>query len=77
MTRGVPARLHVDTLTADAFATGKALFRRHEPLSFVDAATVAYAHAEGLTYLYAFDAEFDAADEVTRVASATNPFDPE
>ena len=71
------ARLHVDTLTVDAFATGKALFRRHEPLSFVDAAIVAYIHAEGLKYLYAFDADFDAADEVTRLASATNPFDPE
>jgi len=57
------ARFHVDSLTADALATGKALFRRHEPLSFVDAAIVAYMHTEGLGYVYAFDDDFDAVEE--------------
>ena len=29
-------RFHIDSLTADAFATAKALFRQHERFSFVD-----------------------------------------
>jgi len=35
-------RFHIDSLTADAFSTAKALFRRHERFSFVDACIVAY-----------------------------------
>jgi len=70
------ARFHVDSLTADALATGKALFRRHEPLSFVDAAIVAYMHTEGLGYVYAFDDDFDAVEDVYRLDTATNPSDP-
>lgn len=71
------ARFHVDSLTADALATGKGLFRRHEPLSFVDACILAYLQAEGLGYLYAFDDGFDALDGVYRLDTATNPYDPE
>lgn len=33
--------------------------------------------AEGLGYLYAFDDEFDAADDVYRLDTATNPSRPE
>ncbi|QIO24242.1 PIN domain-containing protein [Haloarcula sp. JP-L23] len=36
------ARFHIDSLTGDAFVTGKALFRRYEQFSFVDACIVAY-----------------------------------
>lgn len=70
------ANFHIESLSADARATGKALFRRHEPLSFVDACIVAYMQAEGRAYLYAFDDDFDAADEVYRLETATNPYDP-
>lgn len=70
------ARFHLDSLTSDALATGKALFRRHEPLSFVDACIVAYMQVEGLGYLYAFDDDFDVADGVHRLDTATNPYDP-
>ncbi|WP_123537805.1 PIN domain-containing protein [Halosimplex salinum] len=70
------ARFHVDSLTADALATGKALFRQHAPLSFVDACIVAYMRTEGLGYLYAFDDDFDAADEVSRLRTPTDPYDP-
>ncbi|TKX78818.1 PIN domain-containing protein, partial [Halorubrum sp. SD626R] len=45
-------RLHVDSLTADAFATAKGLFRQHKRFSFVDACIVAYMQMEGLGYLY-------------------------
>jgi len=71
------ARFHIDSLGTDALATGKALFRQHEPLSFVDACIVAYMQAEGLGYLYAFDSDFDAAEDVYRLDTATNPYDPD
>ncbi|WP_353633196.1 PIN domain-containing protein (plasmid) [Halobacterium sp. NMX12-1] len=70
------ARFHIDSLTTDALATGKALFRRHGPLSFVDACIVAYMQTEGLGYLYAFDDDFDAVEDVYRLETATNPYDP-
>jgi predicted nucleic acid-binding protein len=70
------ARFHIDSLTADAFATGKALFRQREPLSFVDACMIAYMQTEGLGYLYAFDDDFDAVEDVYRLDTATNPYDP-
>jgi predicted nucleic acid-binding protein len=70
-------RFHIDSLTADAFATAKALFRQHEQFSFVDSCIVAYMQAEGLGYLYAFDDDFDAAEDVYRLDTATNPYQPE
>ncbi|WP_144921104.1 PIN domain-containing protein [Halorubrum salsamenti] len=70
-------RFHVDSLTTDAFATAKALFRQHERFSFVDACIVAYMQAEGLGYLYAFDDDFDAAEDVYRLDVETNPYQSE
>jgi len=70
------ARFHLDSLTADGFATAKALFRRRERFSFVDACVVAYMQTEGLRYLYAFDDDFDAAENVFRLDVATNPYQP-
>ncbi|MFD1587889.1 PIN domain-containing protein [Halorientalis brevis] len=70
-------RFHIDSLTADAFATAKALFRQYEQFSFVDAAIVAYMQADGLGYLYAFDDDFDAVEDVYRLNTATNPYRPE
>jgi hypothetical protein len=70
-------RFHVDSLTADAFATGKAIFRRYEQFSFVDACLVAYMETEGLGYLYGFDDDFDAAEDVYRLETATDPYQPE
>jgi predicted nucleic acid-binding protein len=69
------ARFHVASLTTDALATGKALFRRHAPLSFVDACIVAYMRTEGLGYLYALDDDFDAVEDVYRLGTATDPSD--
>jgi hypothetical protein len=66
-------RFHIGSLTADAFATGKTLFRRYEQFSFIDACIVAYMQTEGLGYLYAFDDDFDAAEDVYRLDTATNP----
>jgi len=66
----------LDSLTTDALATGKALFRQHEPLSFVDACIIAYMQTEGLGYLYALDDDFDAVEDIYRLDTATNPYDP-
>ena len=70
------SRFHIDSLNADAFATGKNLFRQHGPLSFVDSCIVAYMQTEGLGYLYAFDDDFDAAEDMFRLDTATNPYGP-
>lgn len=68
---------HIEFLNADAFATAKSLFRQYDRFSFVDACIVAYMQTEGLGYLYAFDDDFDAADDVYRLDAATNPYQPE
>lgn len=70
------ARFHFDSLSRDTFAAAKARFRRHEPFSFVDACIVAYMRARGLEYLYSFDDDFDRADDVYRLPTPTNPYDP-
>ncbi|WP_254861622.1 type II toxin-antitoxin system VapC family toxin [Halovivax gelatinilyticus] len=70
------SRFHVVSLTSDAFATAKSLFRRHEPLSLVDACIVAYMRTNDISYLYAFDDDFDRVDGCVRPDAATNPYDP-
>jgi len=70
------ARFTVVSLTSDEFATGKAIFRQHRPFSLVDASIVAFAQVEGIEYLYAFDDDFDAANGLSRLSTAKNPYDP-
>lgn len=69
-------RFHVHSLSADAFASAKSLFRQQASLSLVDACIVAAMHRRDVEYLYAFDDDFDAVDGVARLATATNPYDP-
>ena len=69
-------RFHVASLTADAFATTKSIFRQYDRFSFVDAAVVAYARAEEFDYLYAFDDDFEAASDIYRLDTPTNPYSP-
>jgi len=57
------------------FNAAQALFRRYDELSFVDATIVAYIEREGSEYLYSFDDDFDAVEELTRLDTAVNPFD--
>ena len=71
------ARFHIESLTADEVARAKALFRQFPSFSFVDACLVAYMRSRGLGYLYSFDDDFDAAEEVYRLDTATNPYEPE
>jgi hypothetical protein len=69
-------RFRIESLTGDAFAAAKALFRQYERFSFVDACIVAHMQTEGFGYLYAFDDDFDAADDIYRLDTATNPYHP-
>lgn len=69
-------RFEIVRLTADAFATGKAVFRLHQRLSLVDGLIVGHMRDRGLSHLYSFDAGFDGVEGVTRLASADNPFSP-
>jgi len=71
------ARFHIKSLGSNARATAKALFRHYESLSFIDACIVAYMQTEGLGYLYAFDDDFDAVEDLYRLDTATDPYGPE
>jgi len=50
------------------------LFETYEGLSFVDATIAAYLSREEIEYLYSFDDDFDALDDLTRLNTATDPF---
>ncbi|ELY89143.1 PilT protein domain protein [Natrialba hulunbeirensis JCM 10989] len=70
------ARFHIDTLRPDERATAKSVFRTDDALSFVDSCLVAYLESNELEYLYAFDDDFDRIDEIARLTTPTNPYDP-
>jgi predicted nucleic acid-binding protein len=50
------------------------LFETDERLAFGDATVAAYMERENIEYLYSFDDDFDALENVTRLATADNPF---
>lgn len=70
-------RFETPRLTADAFATGKATFRRHRRLSLVDGLIVGYMRDRGIEHLYSFDSGFDGVDGVIRLSTPSNPFAPD
>ena len=51
------------------------LFEQYETLSFGDATITAYMQREGIEYLYSFDDDFDVIDGISRLDTATNPFE--
>lgn len=51
------------------------LFEIHDGLAFGDAAIAAYMERTEIEYLFSFDDDFDALDDVTRLASAVDPFE--
>jgi predicted nucleic acid-binding protein len=56
------------------FSRAEELFGTYEGLSFGDATIVAYMERTDVEYLYSFDDDFDAIDDITRLAIAENPF---
>jgi predicted nucleic acid-binding protein len=71
------SRFHLATPRAEAVAMAKGVFRETPALSYVDAWVVTQLRRADLEYLYAFDADFDRIDGLTRLLTATNPYDPE
>lgn len=70
------ARFDIDRPNADAFATGKDVFRRHRRLSLVDGLVVGYMRERDLEFIYSFDAGFDGVGGVTRLSTADDPYAP-
>lgn len=60
--------------TDDDFRLAIELFERYDGLSFGDATIVAYMRRLGIEYVYSFDADFDAVDGITRLATKENPY---
>lgn len=69
-------RFEIERLTAEAYATGTAVFRHHEGLSLVDGLIIGYARDREIEYLYSFDAGFDKVERITRLSTVDNPFEP-
>ena len=65
----------VDHAPEADFNAAQALFGRYAELSFVDATIAAYMDREGVDYLYSFDDDFDAVDDIVRLTTPDNPFD--
>jgi len=57
------------------FTSAQPIFRQYPELSFVDATIAAYMDREGVDYLYSFDDDFDAVDDIVRLTTPDNPFD--
>jgi len=68
------ARFELTHVAQTDFNAAQPIFRQYDQLSFVDSILVAYMQRADIEYLYSFDDDFDAIDDVTRLASATNPF---
>lgn len=64
-------------LAHEDFTRAQALYRRENGVNFVDAITVAYMQRQDLEYIYTFDDDFDRFDDITRLTSVSNPFEPE
>jgi len=65
----------IDHAAQKDFTGAGELFETYDGLAFGDATTVAYMQREGIEYLYSFDDDFDALDEISRLETPTNPFD--
>jgi len=57
------------------FDAGRSLFRRYDTLSLTDAIIVAAMQRLDRTYLYSFDDGFDTVADITRLTTATTPFE--
>lgn len=64
----------IDRTTRSDFDAARSVFRQYEGLSFTDATIVAYMRRTGIEYLYSFDDDFDAVEDVTRLETPSDPF---
>jgi len=68
------ARFELTHVAQADFNAAQPIFRQYSELSFVDAVLVAHMHRTDIEYIYSFDDDFDAVSDITRLATATNPF---
>lgn len=59
------------------FTRAQALIRRYPDVDLPDLTTVAHMQRTDIEYIYSFDDDLDRFDDITRLTTATNPFDPE
>lgn len=64
-------------LAAEDLSRGRALFRREDGIEITDAILVAFMRRTDTGIVYSFDDDFDRFDDVTRLDSATDPFEPD
>jgi hypothetical protein len=60
-------------ISATDLDLGQTLFRRYEGLSLTDAVVAAWMQRNGVQFLYSFDDDFDALEEITRLETAHDP----
>jgi len=56
------------------YGVGRSLFRDTAGLNFGDCMQTAFMRSQEIEYVYSFDDDFDALDDVTRLNSAVNPY---
>ncbi len=64
-------------LAREDFTRGQALFRRTEGVEITDSILVAFMRRTDTEYIYSFDDDFDRFESITRLTTATNPFETE
>jgi hypothetical protein len=67
------ARELVDS-PAPVFDDARRIFRRDDGLAFGDAMLVGFMRHHDREYIYSFDDEFDAVDDITRLNAPKNPY---
>jgi len=55
------------------FDAGRSVFRVYEGLSLTDAIIVSFMQRTGIEYIYSFDDDFDAVDDISRLDTLVNP----
>lgn len=67
--------IEFETLVATDETRARELFRRHAAPEYSDALIGAYMERTEIEYIYSFDDDFDEFEHVTRLNTATNPFE--
>jgi predicted nucleic acid-binding protein len=60
--------------TQEEVTRGEALFYDVSDIEYTDCVTVAYIRSHNFQYIYSFDDDFDAFDDLTRLNDVVNPF---
>lgn len=64
----------IDHTPKTDFNAAQALYRQYDGLSFVDSTIAACMQRREIEFLYSFDDDFDAIDDLTRLETAIDPF---